>query len=106
MLSRVRRDGIDWVRSTPLSGFMHASPSSTRIHGHEVIAMMLESSEIYTRESLVAAIGTRFGANALFYTCSAEGMTAEELVDFLHGRAKFTPRASGFAADAGRICQH
>lgn len=79
---------------------------SSQIHGHDVIAMMLESSQVYTRESLVAAIGTRFGANARFFTCSAEGMTAEELVDFLNGRAKFAPRAGGFAADPERVCQH
>jgi probable metal-binding protein len=76
------------------------------IHGHEVIAMMLASSEAYTRESLAAAIVRQFGAEARFHTCSAAGMTAPELVSFLEQRGKFIPRADGFTVDPARVCQH
>lgn len=53
------------------------------IHGHEVLNMMIESGEQYTHASLEAAIKARFGEQARFHTCSAEGMTAGELVAFL-----------------------
>lgn len=46
------------------------------IHGHEVLNMMIESGEQYTHASLEAAIKARFGEQARFHTCSAEGMTA------------------------------
>lgn len=48
------------------------------IHGHEVLNMMIESGEQYTHASLEAAIKARFGEQARFHTCSAEGMTAGE----------------------------
>ncbi len=57
------------------------------IHGHEVLNMMIESGEQYTHASLEAAIKTRFGEQARFHTCSAEGMTAGELVAFLAAKA-------------------
>ncbi|OOI52410.1 hypothetical protein BMT89_15840 [Escherichia coli] len=44
------------------------------IHGHEVLNMMIESGEQYTHASLEAAIKARFGEQARFHTCSAEGM--------------------------------
>lgn len=68
--------------------------------------MMLESEQAYSRESLAAAIVARFGADCRFHTCSAEGMTAGELVEFLESRGKFTPRADGFTVDPTRVCQH
>lgn len=46
------------------------------IHGHEVLNMMIESGVQYTHTSLEAAIKARFGEQARFHTCSAEGMTA------------------------------
>ena len=78
----------------------------TQVHGHDVIAMMRESDQSFTRESLVAAILTRFGPEARFFTCSAEGMTAEELVEFLATRQKFIPAGEGFVVNPNRVCQH
>ncbi|MGK3550321.1 DUF2492 family protein, partial [Escherichia coli] len=45
------------------------------------------SGEQYTHASLEAAIKARFGEQARFHTCSAEGMTAGELVAFLAGKS-------------------
>lgn len=73
-------------------------------HGHEVLHMMEGNS--YTREGLVKAIVDKFGPRERFYTCHAEGLTAEELVDFLEGRGKFVPADSGgFTVDASKICK-
>ena len=70
------------------------------IHGHEVLNMMIESGEQYTHASLEAAIKARFGEQARFHTCSAEGMTAGELVAFL------APSEEGFSTDQSKICRH
>jgi probable metal-binding protein len=77
-----------------------------QIHGHDVIAMMTASAEPYTRESLTRAIVERFGAEARFHTCSADGMTPGELIDFLAARGKFSPAGDGFVFNPERACRH
>ena len=77
-----------------------------RIHGHEVLNMMLAAGKLYTKDSLVKEIVGRFGAEARFYTCSAENMTAEELVTFLDSRGKLVHRKNGFQTSAAVMCQH
>ena len=76
------------------------------IHGHEVMHMMMESGASYTVASLRAAIEARFGPTARFHTCSAENMTAEELVAFLAARGKFVPVGEGFTTGPDRMCSH
>lgn len=76
------------------------------VHGHEVLEMMMASGEAYTTESLEAAITHRFGAAARFHTCSAENMSAAELIAFLQRKGKFVPQDSGFITDPTKICQH
>jgi len=68
--------------------------------------MMTASSQPYTRDSLAAAILDRFGADARFFTCSAEGMTAAELISFFESKGKFMPVPGGFAFNPDRACQH
>lgn len=76
------------------------------IHGHEVIEMIVCSGKAYTRETLRADIVGRFGAAARFYTCSAEDMTADELIAFLEARGKFRDAGSGFTIDREQVCNH
>jgi len=47
-----------------------------RIHGHEVLEMMLASGKKYTKDVLVQDIIAKFGPDARFHTCSAEDMDA------------------------------
>ena len=79
---------------------------SESIHGHEVMRFMLESGQDFSRESLRAAISERFGENARFHTCSAEDMSASELIEFLAARGKFVESGEGFTTHADRICSH
>jgi probable metal-binding protein len=81
-------------------------PTNNDVHGHEVMRMMLESSQPFDETSLEAAILERFGAETRFCTCSASGMTARELIVFLAERGKFVPTGTGFSTDAGKICDH
>lgn len=76
-------------------------------HGHEVLHMM-EGNSYSTKQQLVDAIIARFGEDERFYTCSAEGMTAAQLVDFLAERGKFMPAAGAddFTVDITKVCNH
>lgn len=84
----------------------HTHPPGSEIHGHEVIAMMMASTEAYTRETLAAAIRQKFGDSTRFFTCSADHLTPEQLVTFLEERGKFTPHRDGFTVDPSRVCKH
>jgi len=68
--------------------------------------MMLEHNRSFTRDTLREAICERFGGSARFFTCSAQDMTADELIDFLAARGKFVERDTGFTTEPDRICQH
>ena len=76
------------------------------IHAHEVMHMMLESGEAFSRESLARAIVERFGTGATFRSCSAAGMDVDEVIDFLQSRGKFVPMESGFSTAPEKICKH
>jgi len=78
----------------------------TEIHAHEVMHLMLELDEGFSRESLARAIVDRFGADARFHSCSASGMDAEAVIDFLQSRGKFVIRGDGFNTAADKICDH
>jgi probable metal-binding protein len=75
------------------------------IHGHEVLEMMLQSGKSYTRSSLLADIVTQFGTDARFFTCSADNLSPEGLIEFLEARGKFVPRAEGFQTSADLMCK-
>ncbi|MDO4461478.1 MAG: YecH family protein [Bacteroidia bacterium] len=73
-------------------------------HGHEVLDMMQGNS--YNEASLIEAIKQKFGADERFYTCSAENLTAEELVSFLKEKGKFIPLNDGFTVNTANVCNH
>ena len=77
-----------------------------QIHGHEVLQMMLETGKAYTRASLLTDIVAKFGPASRFFTCSAENLTAEGLVDFLQVKGKFVPSEAGFQTSPDLMCQH
>lgn len=76
------------------------------IHGHDVLDFMAASGAVYTRATLVAAMGARFGADARFHTCSAEDMTAEQLIEFLAAHGKFHRTEAGFTFAPENSCRH
>lgn len=77
------------------------------IHGHDVIEMIQSAARPFSRTGLVAAIGERFGSEARFHTCSAEAMTAGELVEFLMAKGKFLiAEDAGLTIDPSKVCQH
>jgi probable metal-binding protein len=74
-------------------------------HAHEVMEMMVTSGRSYSRESLAAAIRNKFGPETVFYTCSANGLSPEQLIEFLATKGKFRGTEDAFVLDTGMMCQ-
>lgn len=77
-----------------------------RIHGHEVMKMMIDDGGAYSESTLREAITSRFGVDTTYYTCSADNMTADELIVFLRSRGKFVNEDDGFTTQPDKICDH
>ncbi len=77
-----------------------------KVHGHEVMHMMVNAQTSYSRDSLRAAIHNKFGEDTRFHTCSAEGMDADDLINFLEQKGKFHTEGSGFTTAPEKICNH
>ena len=75
-------------------------------HVHEVLEMMEAANGTYSRETLCAALIEKFGADTQFHSCSAKGMNANDVVDFLDSRGKFTGTADAFSFDTSQRCGH
>ncbi len=75
-------------------------------HVHEVLEMMEAANGTYSRETLCAAINGKFGEATRFRSCSANGMDANDVIDFLDSRGKFTGTADAFSFDTGQRCGH
>jgi len=73
-----------------------------QLHAHEVLHMMEGNS--YSESSLKEAIIRKFGEH--LYTCSAEDMDADKLIEFLKAKGKFMPAADGFTVDVTKVCSH
>jgi probable metal-binding protein len=67
---------------------------------------MLTLDRSFTRESLRKSILEKFGAEARFFTCSAQNMTMDELIDFLQSRGKFVEAGDGVSTSPDKICNH
>ncbi len=76
------------------------------IHGHEVMHMMVNSGKSFSRDSLKNAIHEQFGSETRFFTCSAQGMDADQLIGFLENKGKFHPVDGGFTTAPEKICNH
>lgn len=76
------------------------------IHGHEVIEMIVASGRPWRRDELVREIGIRWGATASFHTCSAQGMDATALIEFLSAHGKFLESDQGVTMDRTKVCDH
>ena len=76
-----------------------------QLHAHEVLHMMEGNS--YSESSLKDAIIRKFGKEQQFYTCSAENMDVDELIEFLKIKGKFMPADDkGFTVDITKVCNH
>ena len=74
-------------------------------HAHDVMEMMITSGKAYSRGSLATEIREKFGENVSFYTCSANGLSPEQRIEFLSMKGKFSGTEESFVFDSGRMCQ-
>lgn len=70
----------------------------------EVLHMMEGNS--YTELSLREAIIQKFGEQQRFFTCSANNMDVDTLIEFLKRKGKFIPANGGFTVDMTKVCNH
>ena len=77
---------------------------TNNVHGHEILEMIHRAEPAMTRAGVAAEVGRRWGKEARFYTCSAEGMTLDELLAFLLERGKVVEQAGWLATDMSKLC--
>jgi len=78
-------------------------------HVHDIMQMMMDSGEVYTRSSLKKAIIDTFGITTTYCSCSVNGMVPDDAIEFLEARGKFLPAAEGkdgFYTDESVRCSH
>ena len=90
---------------------MHDTAGSTTssIHGHQVIHLIHDhasTAQPLTRQTLTEEVARRFGADARFHTCSAHGMTLDQLLHFLVVRQKVVERDGRLIVNIGEVCSH
>jgi probable metal-binding protein len=84
-----------------------ALPTKKSLHGHDVLYLLLEAEGPLSPEAMLERVTARFGPDARYHTCSAEGMDARTLLAFLMERGKIVPAPGGGYVVAGhRICKH
>ena len=76
------------------------------IHGHEVMQMMMQSGQFYTRAGLIETIKERFGEQQLFYTCNDQDLTPDALISFLERMGKFEIKDDQFRMCPDGLCNH
>lgn len=82
------------------------STTQESIHGHEVIEMIVDSGRPWKRDELLSTIDSRWGSDARFHTCSAQGMDSAALIQFLSMRGKFIESDEGVVMDRTKVCSH
>ena len=68
--------------------------------------MMIQSDKSYSKEELIGEIETKFGKEAKFHTCSAQDMSAKEIVEFLKSKGKFIETEGKIKTNKDKICNH
>ena len=79
---------------------------SDSVHGHDVMALMVAQAHPVLKPQFIALMTETFGEAARYHTCSAENLTAEELIFLLLSKGKMAESAQGLAFVAGRQCHH
>ena len=78
--------------------------SENRIHGHEVLHLVHHASPPLTHDQLRAEVARLWGPQVSFHTCSSEGLTLDELVDFLISRGKIVENQGLLKVEIGEVC--
>jgi len=76
------------------------------IHGHEIIDLVSSNPDGLSTAQLTETVAKQFGGMPRFYTCCAENLTLDELLEFLHAGHKI--RIAGDSVYPGKspACSH
>ena len=77
-----------------------------QVHGHEVMQLIFGSNKSFTKDSLVEEIIRHFGEDTRFYNCSADNMTATDIVAFFESKGKFIFTDNGMVSNPSGGCNH
>ena len=75
-------------------------------HGHEIMELVAKYPEGIPVATLTDIVRHDFGADARFFTCSAENMTLTELLAFLAERDKVQLRDNLVFPGGSPACDH
>ena len=75
------------------------------IHGHNVLKLIRELEQAPGRDDILGAINLHFGSEARFHTCSANGLSASELVELFLNKGKLVEEENAIRF-VGCQCQH
>lgn len=76
------------------------------VHGHEIIDLVASHPEGIRLGVLMDSVSERYGRMATFHTCSAHGMTFDELLRFLEDRDKVRITGGVVHAGGSPACDH
>ncbi len=76
------------------------------IHAHDVLDLIYENNGKFDTQHLFQAMDDKFGQTATFCSCSAKGMSREELLQFLFMRDKITETNGKLSLNIGNKCDH
>lgn len=79
---------------------------SDSVHGHDVMALMVAQGSSILKHELIALMAQKFGDSARYHTCSAENLTAIELLSLLTSKQKLQETEQGMTLVVGRKCHH
>ncbi|HMA97123.1 MAG TPA: YecH family metal-binding protein [Polyangiaceae bacterium] len=76
------------------------------VHGHEVLERIINAGGVMPLSQLRSSAATAFGTDAQYYTCSARGMSFDDLLGFLVQRQKISVVGENVTVHAESMCQH
>ncbi|MEI6036091.1 MAG: YecH family metal-binding protein [Verrucomicrobiae bacterium] len=80
--------------------------TTNQVHGHEIMSLVAKYPEGIEVATLSDIVEHEFGSGTRFFTCSAEGMTLQELMTILVERGKFQLRDNRLFPGDAPACNH
>ena len=76
------------------------------VHGHEILEHLIAAGGGLSLDQLRAFARDGHGSDATYYTCSAAGMSFDELISFLVARSKVSISEGTITVHAQNMCHH
>jgi probable metal-binding protein len=76
------------------------------IHGHEILKLLIDAKDPYTRERLNHEIKEKYGEQARFHACAGSDMTLDGLMEYLSVRGKIQEKNGRLYSSAEQMCSH